>query len=309
VADSAKSRWEKVEVILQPLGGLLTALAVAGVGFFGSRYLSSQQEIDTRQRVYAELMSKREEADVSLRKDMFNSIIGTFLTPNSPEPKQAVLKLELLAYNFHDSLDLAPLFKQVYQQIDSEVPQKELYLARLERVAGVVTGRQISALKEPGAAESRPVDLKMIREHPEGIKIYEGDMAIPGYKAPTAPVLDPDYQPRHVVLEALAADTATKELNVRLRVSRPGIADVRAAEVDKSFWVGFFDFPMIDNTRLSHDQRCAIVLNEFDPKSNFAEITVVYFPGDRASLKERPYYDEVLHGLRRAQETAASEAK
>ena len=57
------------------------------------------------------------------------------------------------------------------------------------------------------------------------------------------------------------------------------------------------------------DQRCAIVLNEFDPKSNFAEITVVYFPGDRASLKERPYYDEVLHGLRRAQETAASEAK
>lgn len=309
MADSAKTGWGKIEIVLQPLGGLLTALAVAGVGFFGSRYLSSQQEIDTRQRVYAELMSKREEADVSLRKDMFNSIIGTFLSPNSPEPKQAVLKLELLAYNFHDSLDLAPLFKEVYQQIESEVPQKQLYLRRLERVAGVVTGRQISALKEPGVAQSRPVDLAVLSHHPEGMTIYEGDMAIPGYTTPTAPVLDPDYQPRHVVLDLLQANAATKELNVRLRVSGPGLADVRNPEVDKSFWVGFFDFPMIDNTRLSHDQRCAIVLNEFDPHANFAEVTVVYFPGDRASLKERPYYDEVLHGLRRAQETAASEAK
>jgi hypothetical protein len=66
---------------------------------------------------------------------------------------------------------------------------------------------------------------------------------------------------------------------------------------------------MIDNTRLSHDQRCAVVLNEFDPVSKFAEATVVYFPGDRASLKEKPYYDEVLHTLRRAQESSAREEK
>jgi hypothetical protein len=62
---------------------------------------------------------------------------------------------------------------------------------------------------------------------------------------------------------------------------------------------------MINNTLLSHDQRCAVVLREFDPESEFAEVTVVYFPGDRASLK----YHEALHSLRSAQERLARESK
>jgi hypothetical protein len=310
VANEGKDAWEKTEIILSPIGGLLTALAVAAVGFLGTRYLNSRQESDTRQRVYAELMSKREEADVGLRKDMFNSIIGTFLKPTSAQPQQDVLKLELLAYNFHDSLDLGPLFKQVYRQIDSDVRDKLPYLERLQRVADVVSGKQVSALKEAGNSQERPVDLKEFDQHPEGIMVYEGDMRMPFHELHDGQPLPIDNQPRHFVLDLVKADSVTKEINVRLRVSALGSNDVTdSPEVDKSFWVGFFDFPMIDNTRLSHDQRCAVVLNEFDPGSKFAEVTVVYFPGDRTSLKEKPYYDEVLHSLRRAQESSASSEK
>jgi hypothetical protein len=39
------------------------------------------------------------------------------------------------------------------------------------------------------------------------------------------------------------------------------------------------------------------VLNYFDEYA--AEFTFVYFPGSRASLKEKPYYDEILYNLRR----------
>ena len=56
--------------------------------------------------------------------------------------------------------------------------------------------------------------------------------------------------------------------------------------------MGFFDFPMIDNTRLDRDQRCAVVLNAFEDTS--ADITVAFFPGSYASLKEKPYYQEVV---------------
>src|SRR5262249_53551568 len=238
------------------------------------------------------------------------------ITPQATARKEAesdVLKLELLAYNFHDSLDLGPLFKQVYLRIDAEVRNKEekkAYLDRMQRVAAVVTGRQVSALREPGHAEERPVDLQVLDKHPEGVVLYEGDMKmpLPGRQNQTeAPEkTDIDHQPRHFVVELLKADPKTREINVRLRVSPLGSSDITEhAEVDKPFWVGFFDFPMIDNTRLSHDQRCAVVLNEFDPQSKFAQVTVVYFPGDRASLKEKPYYDEVLHSLRRAQEGLA----
>jgi len=313
VADKEKSYWDKVEIILTPVGGLLTALAVASVGFFGTRYLNSQQENDTNQRVYAELMSKREEADVQLRKDMFKSIIDTFLKANPGRPREDVLKLELLAYNFHDSLDLGPLFKQVYQEIDADVRDNEgrkKYLDRLQRVAAVVTGRQVSALREPGQAEERPVDLRLLETHPEGVIAYEGNMKLPplGKSDKNKNATDPDFTPRHFVVDLLKADPKTREINIRLRVSTLGSSDiVQNPEVDRSFWVGFFDFPMIDNTRLSHDQRCAAVLNEFDPDSKFAQVTVVFFPGDRASLKEKPYYDEVLHNLRRAKEKLAQQ--
>ncbi len=67
------------------------------------------------------------------------------------------------------------------------------------------------------------------------------------------------------------------------------------------FTMGFFDFPMVDNTRLSRDQRCAVVLQQFD--SSHAHIRLLDFPGSRASLWERPYYEEILENLRR--QTAA----
>jgi len=54
---------------------------------------------------------------------------------------------------------------------------------------------------------------------------------------------------------------------------------------------------MIDNIRLAHDQRCAVVLNAFEDGS--ADITVAYFPGAYASLKEKPYYQEVVQNLMR----------
>ena len=55
---------------------------------------------------------------------------------------------------------------------------------------------------------------------------------------------------------------------------------------------------MIDNTRISHSQRVGIALTRWN-EGNSAEIKLVYFPGSRASLKEKPYYDEVIEQLKR----------
>jgi hypothetical protein len=82
-------------------------------------------------------------------------------------------------------------------------------------------------------------------------------------------------------------------LTVKAPEGRPELPDTRA-----SFDVGFFDFPMIDNTRLANGVRCAVTLSNF---SDFgADLTTVCFPGEYASLKDRPYYDEVIKKLREA---------
>ena len=48
---------------------------------------------------------------------MFTSIIDTFLKPQAPSLDVRILNLELLAYNFHESLNLKPLFFDVDRQI------------------------------------------------------------------------------------------------------------------------------------------------------------------------------------------------
>ena len=125
-------------------GGLLVGISVAGVGFMGSETLNRRQTLDTNARLYSELMSRREEAESSLRKDMFVSIIQSFLRPGSASLDERVLNLELLSYNFHESLNLKPLFVYLDRQIKhSGDPNKKEYQSRLYSVASEISRKQM----------------------------------------------------------------------------------------------------------------------------------------------------------------------
>ena len=52
---------------------------------------------------------------------------------------------------------------------------------------------------------------------------------------------------------------------------------------------------MLDNTRLSGSERCAVSLTALNP--NIISVSLAYFPASRASLKDKPYYDEVIRDL------------
>jgi hypothetical protein len=311
MAEEQKTRWDKAQIVLQPVGGLFTALAVAAVGWFGTAALERRQTIDTNARLYAELMSKREEADSNLRKDMFNSIIGTFLEkPEKAGFNEKLLKLELLSYNFHEALDLGPLFKHVYRQISqSHGEGTDELLVRLERAARDATSKQIEALEEGGGKLDGTIDLGELYQNLGGVKVLDGTARL------TTGHSSPSYEERHFEVQALSANSEKKEIRLQLKIRTPqqpnGNADANADAVDKIFVVKYFDFPMIDNIRLSHGQRCAIILRNFEgtDTEGSAEITLVYFPGSRASLKEKPFYDEVLHDVLNADKLLAEGGK
>lgn len=286
----AKDKWDKFDVFLRPVGGLLTALAVAGAGFFASSALDRTQARDTNARLYAQLMNQREGAETSLRKDMFNSIIGTFLKakPSGHDFEQQVLNLELLAYNFHEALDLAPLFKDVYAKIkSSNSPKAGDYLRRLEKVADEVKDKQIAALEESGGKLDATINLEKLDQP------IVGSIPTKAVVAGGAPLQETLF-----TVDPLRADQHKKEIRVQLTVRSPQASQDPKSPVDPShvvFTISPFDFPMIDNTRLPHGQRCAIVVRHF--KYPIVDITVVYFPGSRASLKEKPFYDEAMQEL------------
>lgn len=291
--------WDKIQIILQPIGGLFTALAIALVSYFGSDYLNNKQNDESRIQLYTQLMSGREQSESALRKDMFNSILGTILK-DSHSLDENILQLELLAYNFHESLNLMPLFVYLDRQIALEKnPQlREEYRKRLYKMAGDVISKQISSLEgaatretmfitfpsdslgyKPGFPQELAIDWK-------DSKVFSDTITDGGTK---------NVYNRVVFLKASGFNIEEKTVNVRLDIET-SMNGKFINMVTQDFTIDYFQFPMIDNTRLSNDMRCAVVMRDFD-FPNFIEVDILYFPGSHSSLKEKPYYDEVVKKL------------
>ena len=291
--------WDKIQIVLHPIGGLITALTIALVSYFGSDYLNKKQNNDSKIRLYTELMSSREQSESALRKDMFNSILGTILK-DSHSLDENILQLELLAYNFHESLNLMPLFVYMDRQIAAEknIRLKAEYRKRLYKMAGDVISKQISSLEgaatretmfitfpgdsighKPGLSQDLAMDWKDSKVFYDTVKVGNTNSV---YK-------------RVVFLKASGYNVDEKTVNVRLDIET-SINDKFVNMVTQEFTIDYFQFPMIDNTRLSNDMRCAVVMRDFD-FPNFIEVDILYFPGSHSSLKEKPYYDEVVKKL------------
>ncbi|MER3424057.1 MAG: hypothetical protein C4293_13335 [Nitrospiraceae bacterium] len=184
----------------------MTAAVVALLGILGSKYLNEKQAIETNVRLYTELMSKREESESALRKDMFASIIDTFLKPHlngqAPSLDTNVLNLELLAYNFHESLNLKPLFAHVNQMLVLEG-------------AGKKFERKFHLDRVPRSKGGLPVELE-------------------------EEVLTLDGIEREFRIYVMEVNHDTQEIRLRLEVITPensGRFTTNSAE----FWVGFED--------------------------------------------------------------------
>jgi len=310
VTDEAPRRrdgWDKAAIVLQPVGGLLTAIAVAVLGFWTSSWLRDReareavlrermQTTETNARLYSELTSKREESESALRKDMFTSIINSFLGGGAGNLEQKVLNLELLVYNFHESLDLKPLFLHIARQARTS-PDRAEYMARLNRVAEEVSKKQMLVIEEGGATFDITADGQALA--------FVGSDGV-SREPYVSRDLTVDGLARNFKLEVLDFDKAGEQVQLRITV-RTG-EPTGTETISTEFWLGHFDFPMIDNTRLPHDQRVAVVMNALDPASARADLTLAYFPGKYAGLREKPYYDEVLAKLLAVNATTAPAA-
>ena len=284
-----KDFWDKLQIILAPVGGLLTAVAVASLGFIGSRALEHQQNSEAKLRLYSELMSRREESEATLRKEMFQSIIGSFFDAQSTSLEAKLLKMELLAQNFHEALSLTPLFEHMRREIAAaplSAAERRTYQDRLSELAREVTRKQLIVLESGGKRFDWTVMLSdglLAGEAPE--QLEDVTLALDGIS-------------RRFRLTLLQADTARQALRVGLEIeteAQPGVSTAATGRYEVEFEVGYFSTPMIDNTRLSNDQRVAIVLTDMNPAG--ANLTLVLFPGSRASLREKPYYEEILRKL------------
>ncbi|HZE10695.1 MAG TPA: hypothetical protein VE034_03835 [Burkholderiales bacterium] len=282
-------------------------LATLLITVFGGYYLTSlTNDRETREgndRLYAELFTQREQSDALIRKDMFGVVLKEFLTDAKPGTLSTkVLQLELLANNFSQSLDLAPLFKDVARRLaqDTGLPSKEnaALRRRLDSTASNLIFRQVESLARHGYTKREQVALRDWRKS-YGKPVISGAIA----RSLLVPTAAGSEQIRFWV-EVIDVALERREVDVRLRVDFPGIVD----DLDRHFWVGQYDFPMLDNTQLRDGLRASIVITEFlvpeerqDREANsYVVLQLVVFPATSASFKERQDYDDILLDMLRS---------
>ena len=225
-----KDSWDKLEILLKPATAIVAAALAAYLGFLASNFLNRQQNIQASIELYAQLMSTREKADSDLRKEMFNTALTAFLDPHNPDPNGKLLKLELLAHNFHDSLDLTPLFEQFFRDLKDD----QLLIRRLEALAAQVHKKQLAVLETVGSREDFAVDISQLETSGT---ILNGDIPMT--------ITDSDGV-QHFSLEILSIDHTSRRVWCRLLA----FDEASTMNLDYTLEVGVFDFPMIRNIRL-----------------------------------------------------------
>jgi hypothetical protein len=313
VAEKGKSLWHKIYEGSKPFGALLTAAFLALLGFITSNYLSTKQERDSEYTLYTELTSKREESDTNLRQQMLSLMMNKFLNGTKADMEQQVLGLELLARNFHESLELSPLFNHVRREIEARPntdKKNQEFMLRLKRVATDVAGKQIETLQGAGQTREWHVDIFGTDQDPgtgsafrHCFPLYAKDAVGLTSDADTDAQQPGPGSERCIRVEVLNFDIPDERLRVRLESST-----TEGERIDVNFLLDYFDFPMVNNTRLSDGQRCAVVLRNLDHESG-ADLALVYFPGSYASLRDKPYIDEILNDLKSNASRSAGPAK
>ncbi|HXS92416.1 MAG TPA: hypothetical protein VN705_23870 [Steroidobacteraceae bacterium] len=285
-----RDTWDKVAILLDPIGKILAAVVVVLIGIYGNRALQTDQ----KRRAYVELLSRREESDGNLRKDMFSKVIEVFIGKNDTDLDARILNLELLAYNFHESIDFAPLLKHVYEQTwTGDNPQTYIkQRKRLRTLAGEIVHRQLVALSYNDCSISVNITFDELKK--EGVKpeyIKKKCPARPGLPAREFSI---DVMTNPVVGDIRRETAVDVVMRVQALDPTPS-ATPRQQERPYEFTVGPFDFPLIDNVRLSDRGRAALAMTRVDDSG--ATIVFSYFPDTRTSLRDKPFQDEVMRTL------------
>lgn len=348
-----------LDKIMQIISPILIPLVIALMGYWGQKTITELSIQEQNSRLYTELLSRREESESALRKDMFKEIMNGFFTDIistnqssdliSDDDKEyrgedikdklskKILKLEMLALNFGDSLSIGPLFSELSDDIehvlkansnviDNWMVVAAPYQKRLRSLAKRVASRQMSTISAGSETPDRfefkiSANLKEIDKDCVALKktsdtdcnifknnIEKGagtnhevfwssaDAVLPEVN------LNLDGVARDFEIALSNADLMNHTIDIELKILETSKIANENGEfnqivvADEDFSMDFFNFPLIDNTRLSNNHRFALIIEGFDHKT--IELKGVVFPGSFASHRDKPFLNDAINELK-----------
>lgn len=333
-----------LDTLIKVLTPVIVGLVVAYVGFLSNKTLSQVSNKQESARLVTELQVRREQSESEVRKDIFNQTLKTFLLENAQfaqDYSKQILRLELLALNFGDSLSLSPLFHELNRDLDrlsvsvdqglSDKKKAETLKKRLTSLAKRVASAQLSSVLQHGESIHIHIPFRENTDKEE-CRIFsqntgeykwpddavaaefgdaEGLEALRAEEIALRRLVEVDGVVRHVSMLFSEFDICARTIQVSLSIREGEGASEDVSETEemgkhiyREFRLDFFNFPKVDNTRLGHNQRFAMMIEDFHVgDSPHVVITSVIFPAEYASMRDAPSMQEALRLL----ETSFSE--
>jgi hypothetical protein len=267
---------EEKKDIIEAVTKIVTAASVLIAGIAIPVVLNYNEGKNRQSQLYVQIMSQREQSDSALRERMFNALINSYFGKEvSTDPDKQIMYLNLLTLNFQEFFDAKPLFEDLEKKLEGKSRRK------LQNIGREVADRQVNMLTKP---DHKPVELTLCSEQQDDCQttatfIVKGTQLI-----------------YHFNVELLEVDISAVLLRVSLtqEVAQTESFDFKPIE----FEVSYYDTPFMSNTRLADGSRFAFTLKNSDAAAKRAVLKVVTFPEEFMSLRDRPYFDEMLARVR-----------
>lgn len=258
--------------LIELMAKIVTAASALIAGIAIPVVLNYNEGKNRQSQLYVQIMSQREQSDSALRERMFNALISSYFGKEvSTDPEKQIMFLNLLTLNFQEFFDAKPLFEDLDGKLTGESRRK------LQKIAREVADRQINMLNKP---DQEPIELMLCGE-------AEDDC-----RNTVAFSLNGLQRAYRFNVELL--DVGTSAVSVRVSPAQEGAQPESFDFKPIEFEVSYYDTPFMNNTRLTDGSRFAITLKNSDPAAKMAVLKIVTFPEEFMSLRDRPYFDEIL---------------
>ena len=267
---------EEKKDIIEAVTKIVPAASVLIAGIAIPVVLNYNEGKNRQSQLYVQIMSQREQSDSALRERMFNALINSYFGKEvSTDPEKQIMFLNLLTLNFQEFFDAKPLFDDLDKKLKGESRRK------LQNIAREVADRQVNMLTKPA---HKPVELMLCSEQHDDCQTT-ATFSVKGTQ-----------RTYHFNVELLEVSISAVSLRVSpmLGGTQPESFDFKPIE----FEVSYYDTPFMSNTRLADGSRFAFTLKNSDSAAKRALLKVVIFPEEFMSLRDRPYFDEMLAKVR-----------
>lgn len=271
----------------------------------------------------------------SLLNGYLGSLKDDFVKADEDSFRRRIMFLELLTINFQEFFNAKPLFEEVYTglerkrtaaQTDAERKKWDALAQDIIRVSLNIVSRQAKMLNNIGTStvfniekgESICVRLynrdefATLRKR-DGVTPFEsfqpGDCVKPGSdgkgvgngsnESKLIDLIDLTGNVRRQSLEILPVAVnnayATVQVAIYDDLFKGNVLQGSLLKGSLQFDISYFDLPYMDNTKLSDGSRFALVLR--DVAGDSVEIEAIRFRNDFMSLRDRPFFEEMLQKL------------